>query len=171
MNTYHEFSKIKDAFSKVREDMSFLVTKVSENYDEFMKNHQKLSNEVSLLSKQLHENLDKLRQDDSLHLKNASSSEIEFLKREIKDLKEEVKNSHKVHFDMTSTIDNVKKNSEDIKDLKDKLRNGELEIYLLKERLLEKDIELKQIKDVNKHMFNLIDELSNIELELINNSK
>ena len=42
MNITDEFSKIRFAFSKVKDNMDLLHDKISINYDDFMKHHKKL---------------------------------------------------------------------------------------------------------------------------------
>ena len=41
-------------------------------------------------------------------------------------------------------------------------------MYLLKERMIEKDIEVKQLRDVNQKLFDIVNELAKVEMELAN---
>ncbi len=167
MSLSYELSKIKDAFVKVRNDMNFLSGKISENYEEFMRHHQKLHTQVQELSEKLKHQINEIKHMDFSH-SSFSDKDILDLKHEIKELKRQVVYTHEEHGKITTMLADIKKAKSDVKDLKEKLHSSELEIYLLKERIAEKDVEIKQIKDVNKHMFSIIDDLSHIELDIIN---
>ncbi|MCA9495339.1 MAG: hypothetical protein KC589_00195 [Nanoarchaeota archaeon] len=170
MNIAYEFSKVKDAFGKVRTDLAFLGDKIGENYDDFMKNHNKLALKVAKLSEDMKSNMDELRA-KTLGGGHIDDKELFDIKLAIKDLKEELTQIQKEHHKVVSTIDSVKKEktpSKEIKNIKEKLHASELEIFLLKERMIEKDLEIKQIKEVNKHMFAIIDDLSKAELDMLN---
>jgi len=167
MSLSHELSKIKNSFSKVKVDMNFLADKISENYDDFIKHHKNLAKQIQNLKEELAPHLEKLKSEE-FNNNNYSKKEILDLKKEIKDLKKELLETHSTHTDISLMLKDIKKNSKNIKDLKEKLHTNELEIFLLKDRIAEKDVEIKQMKDVNKHMFNVISDLSHIELEMIN---
>lgn len=168
MNVSHEFFKVKEGFKKVREDMNFIASKVSENYDDFMSKHTKIAEDVANLSNQLRVGLETIKEKSQNSLNSLSAHEILDLKAEIKDLKIEIGHIEKSHGVVVSTIEDIKSNKSEIKQLKDKLHSSELELYLLKERLVEKDVEIKQIKEISKHLFNIVDELSKAELDLLN---
>ena len=85
-----------------------------------------------------------------------------------KELKVEVGEVHKEHFNVAKVIDDLKKDKNDIKGLKEKLHSSELEIFLLKERLVEKDSQINQLKDVSKTIFDVLDELAKVEVEMLN---
>jgi len=164
MNFSKEFGKIKLSFNKVKEDITFLSDKIYDNYDEFMGHHLKLVKEVKLLSENIKSNSLKIIETPKHKF---SDKKLFNLEGEIKEIKKIIKDIQKGHLKITSNIDDIKSNKKNIKDLKEKYKNSELEIYLLKDRLLEKDVELKQIKDINRHMFNTLDELTKIEIELL----
>lgn len=170
MNLAYEFSKVKDAFGKVRTDLAFLGDKIGENYDDFMKHHNKLALKVEKLSDEMKSNMEVLKE-KTLGGGHIDDKEIFDIRLAIKDLKAELSQIQKDHHKVVSTLDSVKKEKtpvKEIKDIKEKLHTSELEIFLLKERMIEKDIEMKQIKDVNKHMFSIIDDLSKAELDILN---
>lgn len=169
MTLASEFSKIKDAFSKVKNDMIFLSGQISENYDEYMRNHKNLADEVNGISERLHKVIHEVR---NTHLRESiddgTKEDISMLKQEIKFLKKEVDETHKEHNNIVKFLDDVKKNKNDIKELKEKLHSSELEIFLLKERIAEKDSEIKHVKDISKHLFDIVTELSKVELDMLN---
>jgi len=165
MDFTNEFTKIKDSFLRVKEDITFLSNKVYENYDEFMQHHLKLVKEVKEITE---------------HLKNQSKEFIESNKKKLDDkgilnLKQDIKDVRKIiksilakYKALEKALSDIKENKKDIKELKKTTKNSQLEIYLLKERLIKKDDELKQIKEINRHMFNTLDELTKLELEMLN---
>lgn len=171
MNISEEFSKIRFSFSKVKYEMDILIDKISSNYDDFLTHHKKLSGEVEDLSSKVKLVLEKLNDPKSNHLNHFNSTELNELKLEIKLLKEEVMHSEKKHSNISLVLEDVKKNKKDLKDLKTKLKSSELEIYLLKENLVQKDVEIKQIKEISRHLFNVVEELSKTELSLVNRSR
>jgi prefoldin subunit 5 len=170
MNIAHEFFRVRESFKKVKDDMNFISNKISENYDEFMQQHQKLASEVEMLSVEIKESIEKAKH---IHITNAdpnnqNEKDIHDLKAEIKLLKKDVILMQKEHTDFTSTIDKIKNNKKEIKEVKEKLHSSELELFLLKDKLSEKDIEIKQIKEISKHLFDVVDDLSKAELDLLN---
>lgn len=168
MNISQEFFKIREGFRKVRDDMNFIISKISQNYDEFMSKHTKIAQEVADLSSQVKINLEKIKEKSQESFHNFSNFDILDLKSQIKELKLEISQIEKSHNTIISAIDDIRSNKSEIKNIKEKLHSSELEIYLLKERLLEKDVEIKQIRDISKHLFNIVDELSKTELDLLN---
>jgi predicted RNase H-like nuclease (RuvC/YqgF family) len=171
MNISYELSKIRDAFAKVRGDMTFLAEKVGENYDTFMNNHKKLADDVHIMGEKLKKQIDEIRHMNYGSRDDVTQKEVLDLKGEIKALKYELNQISNKHFEIHNIVSELKKTNKDVKDLKEKLHSSELEIFLIKERLSEKDVEVKQLKSVNKQMYKLIEDLSKLELELINNSK
>lgn len=171
MNISYELSKIRDAFAKVRTDMTFLAEKVGENYDTFMNNHKRLAEDVQVMGEKLKHQIDEIRHMNFAARDDVSHKEVMDLKGEIKELKKELDLVSQKHFDVQNILSDLKKTNKDVKELKEKLHSSELEIFLIKERLSEKDVEVKQLKSVNKQMYKLIEDLSKLELELINNSK
>lgn len=168
MSIAYEFSKIKDAFYKVKNDMIFLSKQISDNYEDFMENHKKLAKEVSALSEKLQKNIEDVK---SIHLTSGnivSESELFNLKEEIKSLKNEISETQTHHNQIAKIVEDVKKDKKDIKELKEKLHSSELEIFLLKERIAEKDGELKHVKEISKSLFDIVTELSKVELDIIN---
>lgn len=168
MNIAQEFFKVRHSFGKVKEDMNFISNKISENYDEFMKEHKKLASEVEILTNEIKNNLTKIKQ---VHLTDTSSyneKEVHDLKSEMKLLKKEIIEIQKDHSNFASSIEKVSKNKKEIKSLKDKLHSSELELFLLKDKLAEKDVEIKQIKEISRHLYDVVDELSKTELDLVN---
>lgn len=191
MSIAYEFSKIREGFSKVKSDLIFLGQRLAENYDEFKTHHETLAKKIDDLSDELKDQIKVLKEKATTQLHKIDSKELLNIKSEIKELKTELSNVQASHNKIFMLIEDVKKarenssktskpqkedknikdNQKDIKKIKDQLHNSELEIFLLKERMLEKDEEIKKIKDLNKHMFSIIDDLSKIELELLNVKK
>ena len=109
----------------------------------------------------------------------ASKADILRIQSEIKELKQIVKDSHGEHIKISSLLEKIKENSslikdnkkenrDEIKKLKEQTKSSELELYLLKEKLSQKDEEIKDLKDISRKMFDIIDDLSRIELDLVN---
>ena len=109
----------------------------------------------------------------------ASKADILRIQSEIKELKQIVKDSHGEHIKISSLLEKIKENSslikdnkkenrDEIKKLKEQTKSTELELYLLKEKLSQKDEEIKDLKDISRKMFDIIDDLSRIELDLVN---
>jgi peptidoglycan hydrolase CwlO-like protein len=169
MNIAYEFSKVKESFVKVKKDMYSLADKINENYDEFMKKHEGISREVVALSNMIRDHTESLKKKE--REEGISHKEIEQLKSEIRELKEHVNGSLKGNYDLRELVDKVRSNEKDVKALKSQLHSSELEIYLLKERMLEKNIELKQMKEISSHMLKIIEDLSSLEIELINKGR
>lgn len=168
MNLAYEFSKIKDAFSKVRKDMTFLSEKIVDNYDDFMRRHQQLGLEVEYLSNSVKKHLDELR---NRAFDNHSEKKFQDIKLELKELKKEVEKISSKHSTLKETLDNLKKtpkdNLENLKEVKQRLHSNELELYLLKERMVEKDLEIKQLKEISSKLFEILDELTKAEHEML----
>lgn len=169
MNISHEFFKIKDSFRKVKDDMNFLSNRITENYDEFTRRHKVLAQDIENITLELKSNLDKIKQATSNTQQNKiSDKDLLDLKSEIRTLKLQVHSIQNTHNNIADSISDIRENKKQIKSLKEKLSSGELEIYLLKERLVEKDAELKQIKEVSRNLFNIVDDLSKTELDMLN---
>lgn len=168
MNIVYEFSKVKDAFKKVKTDMDIITDKIHENYDNFLQEHKLMQENVHNLSNELKKHLDYFK---SNHLENIDAvpkKEILEIKNEISQLKEELSQTFRKTAEFNDLIFSINDNTSQIKDLKEKIHSNELEIYLLKERLVEKDLELTKMKDTSKHLLDIIDELSRAELDLLN---
>ncbi|NQZ84201.1 MAG: hypothetical protein HRU03_00645 [Nanoarchaeales archaeon] len=174
-----ELPKIKEGFSKVKNDMLFLSDKISHNYNEFLSNHKEISKQIHNVSNHLQEQIHHIKH----HVKNKpdeiSAFEFEKMKAEIKELKQIVSDSHGEHLKISSLIESIKHNKTSIKEnksemkaeikkLKEQTHSSELELYLLKEKLSQKDDEIKDLKDISRKMFDIIDDLSRIELDLVN---
>ena len=175
MNIAYEFSRVKGAFKKVRNDMDEITEQIYENYNHFVKQHEGMQDEIKKLSKEIKEGL--LHFNDN-HLKNIDSvshKEILDISKELSDLKKEISQTYHKSREFNDMLELVKKNKKSLddneknmRDLKDKVRTNELEIYLLKEKLAEKDLQLHKLKDVNKHMLDIIDDISRAEIEILN---
>jgi methyl-accepting chemotaxis protein len=191
----NELPKIKEGFSKVKNDMLFLSDKISENYTEFISHHKDLSKQVNHMANQLQHQISNIK--ESIEHANLnpqdtqiSNHEIEKMKSEIRQLKQIVNDSHGEHLKISSLVENLKqakskhttnttsfnikesapinKMKTDIKKLKEQTKSSELELYLLKEKLSQKDDEIKDLKDISRKMFDIIDDLSRVELDLVN---
>jgi chromosome segregation ATPase len=179
-----ELPKIKEGFLKVKNDMLFLSDKISENYSEFLLHHKDLSKQINHISTELQAQINHIKQsvqhaNQNPHENQISNHEILKIKSEIKELKQIVSDSHGEHLKISSLVETLKQTKSLIKDnksdfkseikkLKEQTHSSELELYLLKERLSKKDDEIKDLKDISRKMFNIIDDLSKVELDLIN---
>lgn len=168
MNIAYELSKIKSSFRKVKEDMVYISSKISDQYDEFLKSHRELSNRIESLSVELKSHLSQLKHEHHSY----DDSALHTLKLELGDLKKEMKDLEKSHTTLSYKIEDFKnstgrKDTKEIHDMKEKIHSSELDIYLLKERMMEKDLEVKQLKDVNTHLFEIVDELARLEQEIV----
>ena len=168
MKISYELAKVKDAFSKVRNDMNFLSEKISSNYDDFMHEHRTMSKKIEELSKKVKSEIEELR--EAGHHINGTASEKQMLdlKAEIKELKAETIKAQSDHHNVEILLSDMKKHGKSIRDVKDKLKSSELELFLIKEKLSEKDDEINQLKEVNKHLYAIVEELSGLEIELVN---
>lgn len=183
MNIIYEFSKVKQSFIKVKEDIIALKNKINDNYDDFIKSHHSLSNEIQNLSQKIHKHIEDFQKQNlnNNHLDHNKHDHKDIIKKnnktldqfklEIKELKNIISESSIEHFDLRNIVEEVNKNKSNINKLTKQLNNGELEIYLLKERLMEKDIEIKKFQQITKHLTNVLGELSRMELEIINQQK
>lgn len=163
-----ELPKIKEGFSKVKNDMLFLSDKISQNYNEFISHHQELSKQIDSMSDELQNQINHIKSNLKHSPEEISSHELEKIKSDIKQLKEIVNDSHGEHLKVSTLVENLKQNKSDIKQLKQQTHSSELELFLLKEKLSQKDDEIKELKDISRKMFDIIDELSRAELDLIN---
>lgn len=163
MNISYEFSKIKDAFRKAKLDVDFLSKKITENYEEFIKSHNLLKNEISFLVSKV-ENIITQK----IEKPNMEKKEYFELNLEIKDLKKEIEKFQIKHNLLQEKLEEVEKNSKsnfNIGKIEKRVDASQLEIYLLEEKLKKKDVEIKQIQDINRHIFNLLEDLSKVEME------
>jgi len=168
MNIAYEFSKVKGAFKKVKEDMDEITQKIYDNSNHFLKEHESMQEEIKKLSKQIQEGLDHFKKNHLQNIDSVPPKDILDIKTEISELKLEISKTYHISQDFNDMLESVKRNKSEIKDLKNKMHSNELEICLLKEKLLEKDLQLTKLKDVNAHMLNIMDELSRAELEILN---
>jgi methyl-accepting chemotaxis protein len=169
MNLSYEFSKIRDSFGKVREDMHVMKDKINQNYDNFLKEHTQIANKVEDMSQNINENITNFKK---IHKSEVSRRDILNIKDEIKDLKEEINNTINKHHEINNSLSSIKaQNKDNEKQVNNRVQSSELEIYLLKEKMIEKDLEIKQMKEVNIHMLKIIDELTKLEVEVLNNIK
>lgn len=174
MNIAYEFSKVKESFQKVKNDIFLLTSKINENYDVFLREHRNLVGEVEGLSNGVKEHITKFKEEFNSgvrKLEDIPEQEILNIKSEMNALKKQIGSVLMEHNHLHSLINDVKKNEKDIKNLKKELKSSELEIYLLKERLIEKDTEVKQMKDISSHLLDVVGELSAMELEILNKIK
>ena len=191
----NELPKIKEGVSKVKNDMLFLSDKISHNYSEFVSHHKDLSNQINHMSNELQNQITHIKEhiknaQHNPHQNQITNHELEKIKSEIKQLKQIVNDSHGEHLKISSLVETLKQaksnnhninnndnkkdtNSivnmkSDIKKLKEQTKSSELELYLLKEKLSQKDDEIKDLKDISRKMFDIIDDLSRVELDLVN---
>jgi septal ring factor EnvC (AmiA/AmiB activator) len=170
MNLPYELSKVRDGFRRVREDLNFMKGKIGENLDEFMLHHQKLAHQVEALSNEVQQHLTTAKE-TIIHELPASDKQFQDLKQEIKDLKKHILGLEKEHNEVAHEVNSrakVKNYDSELKSMKEKTHSVELEMYLLKERMIEKDIEVKQLRDVNQRLFEIVNELAKVEMELAN---
>lgn len=157
MNISEKFSRIKEAFSKVRTDIDYLSRKMSENYESFMREHYELSKNVEGLK-------DEFRKlGEEFKAKTLSAKEHNDIRHELKELREIVENSHSSHASMARILDELKQDRKSVRELKTKLETSELEIFLLKEKMDQKDEEIKQLKEVGMHLFSIVEEIAAME--------
>ncbi|MCH8519373.1 MAG: hypothetical protein LAT82_01320 [Nanoarchaeota archaeon] len=175
ININHELDRIRGSFSKVKEDLMHISSQVHEAYEDMMKKHELLRSEVSFLSSQV-----KGFQHTILNQKNSNSDssihkpQIDFLKSTIKDLKSEVSEAQRIHNQLTTDINHLKKHkieSRELQGMHEKIHTTELEVFLLKERMLEKDIEIKQLREMSKKLFEIVEDLSSVEMHIVENKE
>lgn len=164
MNLKLEFSKVKASFMKVKKDIIILGGRITHNYDEFMRKHESLAQKVDNISDFL-----KLHSSKLTAISNMQKSDE--VMKEVKELKSEMTSFHKDHKQMLQVIEGLKNNKKDMTKLKKKVLGGELETYLLKEKLLDQQREINMMKEINKNMFKIIVELSNTEVALLKQHK
>lgn len=168
MNVAQEFSRVKESFRRVREDMSVLKDKITENYDDFREKHNGLVREVDELSSFVKENV--------LAFKNSSKSSVgqgglkDFLdlSSEVKSLKAEISAILRHNKEIFSFVEDLRDERSEVGFLKKRVKSSELEIALLKEKMFEKDLEIKKMKDVNARIVQVLDELSSVEIDILN---
>lgn len=148
--------------------MHFLSHKMGKSYDDFLSHHSTLSEEVKILSKNVRDQIEHLKIKLDEHKTTPIPAELELIKQNIRELKEEAGKTMTSHQDFTQLLDKIQKNTQEVKKLSKKVQTSELEIHLLKERMTQKDIELKRLKEINTHLFQVVDELSKVELEMLN---
>jgi DNA repair exonuclease SbcCD ATPase subunit len=165
MSQKEEFSKIKNSFLKVKEDINNLNELIVSNTDNFFQKHNSLSNEVFNLITSLKIEIDKLKEKKT----EKKINNVSDIKEDVKHLKNHMNDIVKNNADVYAILDRIKKNDININDLKKRLDSDELEIHLLKERLLEKDFEVKKMKKVNTHILSVIDEITDIEKKILTN--
>ncbi len=192
-----ELPKIKEGFTKVKNDMLFLSDKITSNYSEFIAHHNNLSKDIHNVTTNLQDQISHIKTNLLKPESLASNQEIQKIQQEIKDLKKIVSESHSEHLKISGLVENIKQNQNlaqekqndsfklppkhdtkdnkdhkqiksDIKKLKEQTHSSELELFLLKEKLTQKDEEIKELKDISRKMFDIIDDLSRIELDMVN---
>ncbi len=164
----NEFSKIRQSFSKVKEDMIHISSQVHEAYNDMMQKHDSLVSEVHFLSSQIKGHSKTLHNDKDTFSKN----QVDTLKSTIRDLKKEVSDLHKDHSQFSIELEDVKKRKVEARELsgiQEKMHTTELEVFLLKERMLEKDVELKKMKEMNQKLFEIVEDLSSVEMNVLQN--
>lgn len=171
MNSYlsEEFKKIRSSFSKVKDDLMHLSSQIHDAYDDMMKKHELLKGEVNFLSSQIKGHTQTLENNKELF----SKQQMQHLKDIIKDLKTEISQIHKEHSHLSIEMNNIKKKkveSRELEGIHEKIHTTETELFLLKERMLEKDFQIKELKEMNKKLFELIDDLTNAELHVLESS-
>ncbi len=171
MNISFEFSKVKDSFFRVKEDMLAIKDKINENYDNFLREHRTLTNRVEVISIDVKNIIEHLREKHDKSNIVIESKEILDIKDEIVKLKSSINDTINKNHEIHKDIEYSSKNREDIKSLNHRVHNSELEMHLLKGRMIEKDMEIKQMKEINSHMLTLLDELSKVEIEVLNKTR
>lgn len=162
----NEFSKIRSSFSRVKDDLMHLSSQIHDAYDDMMKKHELLKGEVNFLSSQIKGHTQTLENNKELF----SKQQMQYLKGTIKDLKSEVSQVHKQHSHLSIEVNNIKKKKVEARELDgihEKMHTTETELFLLKERMLEKDFQIKELKEMNKKLFELIEDLTNAELHVL----
>jgi chromosome segregation ATPase len=164
MNLPTEFSKVRNSFVKVKQDLTSITKQIGENYETFLHEHSKLHSQVEKLAEEVRSHLNNINSNHKSG--NISKKQLDKLKSEIKDLKSEIKDTHIENEKINEIIDIVRQNKNDVTDLKNRLQTSELEIYLLKEKLIEKDLQVDSLKQVSKHLFDLLDDIAKTEINL-----
>lgn len=171
MNLSFEFSKIKESFKRVKEDMIIIENKINSNYDDFLNSHKVFKKELNIITDNLKQKLDFFK----LNHLDGSNNNGNFGHKNLLDIKAEISNLKKqmqVILDQNYKINQVlqKKNLEEDKYniLSNKVKSCELEVFLLKEKLAENEFNLKQLKETNLKILNLIEDLSKTESEIMN---
>lgn len=169
MNVNYEFSKIRGSFDNVKNDMKTITDKINVNYDEFVSSHSALTNQIGELSKNVIEVLAHFKTNHlNTEKKMAPTVELLELKSQIKELKKEIVKIQNQNHKINNTVSDLKKKDTDLKQIKKSLESSDLEIFLLKERVSEKDTEIIQLKNISKHMLQVMDELSKMEIDILN---
>lgn len=171
MNNYlsEEFKKIRSSFSRVKDDLMHLSSQIHEAYDDMMKKHELLKGEINFLSSQIKGHTQTLENNKELF----SKQQMQHLKDIIKDLKSEVSQVHKQHSHLSIEVNNMKKKkveSRELDGIHEKIHTTETELFLLKERMLEKDFQIKELKEMNKKLFELVDDLAKAEMHILDNT-
>lgn len=167
MNIAYEFSKVKEAFEKVKADTTFLAKKITDNYETFMREHYKLASKVDALSGEIKSHMQYVKDNHTKEDSKPSSKELQDLKYIVKELRSDVKETQMQHGKVMERIEELKKEKKSDNSLEKKFENTELELHLMKKKLEEKDEEMKQVKEVTSHLYNLVDELAQLELDLM----
>ena len=97
----------------------------------------------------------------------ASSKDVFDIHLEIKELKKHILDIEQNHNDFSKKILDRPSNSDQFRDIKNSIESSNLDIHLLKERMLEKDLEIKQLQNVNQKLFEIVDELAKAEMQII----
>jgi predicted nucleic acid-binding Zn-ribbon protein len=166
----NEFNKIRQSFSKVKQDMIHISSQVHEAYTDMMQKHDNLTSEVHFLSSQIKGHSKTLHNEKDTYSKH----QVDALKTTIRDLKKEISDIHKDHSKFSIELEDIKKRKVEARELtgiQEKMHTTELEVFLLKERMLEKDVELKKLKEMNKKLFEIVEDLSSVELNVLNSSR
>lgn len=174
MSLSYEFSKIKGGFKKVKEDIHYLRSSLETNYSSFKKKHDSLSSDLHFLSQELKSSLNTLKTYFLDHQKQIDL--LTPLKSEVKELKlhlEEIQQKYMVLSEELHhrSSKNKTKSETSFNQLNEKVHNTELEMYLLKERMVEKDLEIKQMKEINRRLFEIVEDLAKTEKEIVQGIK
>ena len=164
-----EFEKIRGSFSRVKQDLMHISSQVHDAYNDMLKRHDALASEVHFLSSQIKGHNKTLHEEKDSYSKN----QVQALKTTIRDLKKEISDLHKDHSQFSIELEDVKKRkveARELSGLQEKMHTTELEVFLLKERMLEKDVELKKLKEMNKSLFELVEDLSKVEMNVLQSS-
>ncbi len=170
----HNYSEFIAHHNNLSKDIHHVTTSLQDQIDHIKKN---ITNNHELQT--IKKNTINFKNQDLDTRQFATKSDVIRIQSEIKELKQIVTDSHGEHIKISSLAEKIKENKsmikdnkkehrEDIKKLKEQTKSSELELYLLKEKLSQKDDEIKDLKDISRKMFDIIDDLSRIELDLVN---
>ncbi len=150
-----EFEKIRDAFKKVRKDIERLNLMITESSGLFKEDYAKVMKEIEDIKKGLN------------GLKGEAI--VNGYKKEFEEIKAEVDEIKRAHDKFCEIIDKVYEHDKQLKDFDYRLNSSELEIFLLKEKLKEKEKMVEKFKEDTKLLLEVVQDLAELEEKLIKN--